>query len=77
MPVYTIRNNETLEEFEVNMKFTELEDYLAKNSHLQQIFRKFPGVADSVRIGVRKTDSSFKDVLSKAKNAHWKSTIEY
>lgn len=77
MPVYSIRNNQTQEEFEVTMKYSELTEYLSTNSHLQQIFTKFPGVVDPVRVGVRKTDNSFRDVLSKAKTAHKHSSIDY
>ena len=76
MPVYSIRDNETQAEFEVVMKYSELTEYLDHNPKFQQIFTKFPGVVDSVRIGVKKTDSSFKDVLSKAKSAHIHSNID-
>lgn len=77
MPVYSIRNNETDDLFEVTMKYSELTEYLDQNPHLQQVFTKFPGVVDPVRIGMRKTDSSFRDVLSKAKSAHKHSTIDF
>lgn len=76
MPVYSIRNNQTQEEFEVTMKYSELAEYLQQNPDFQQIFTKFPGVVDPVRVGVRKTDNSFRDVLSKAKTAHKHSTID-
>lgn len=76
MPVYSIRNNETLVEFEVALKYSELTGYLQENPHFQQIFTRFPGVVDPVRVGIRKTDSSFRDVLSKAKSAHKHSTID-
>lgn len=76
MPVYSIRNNQTQEEFEVTMKYSELTEYLEENTHFQQIFTKFPGVVDPVRVGIRKTDNSFRDVLSKAKSAHKHSTID-
>lgn len=76
MPVYSIQNIETLDEFEVSMKYSELNGYLEQNINLKQIFTKFPGVVDSARIGVKKTDSSFRDVLSKAKSAHKHSTID-
>lgn len=76
MPVYSIRDNDTLDEFEVTMKYSELTEYLASNPNFQQIFTKFPGVVDPVRVGIRKTDNSFRDVLSKAKSAHKHSTID-
>lgn len=77
MPIYSIRDNDTNEEFEVNMKYSELTEYLTDNPNFQQIFTKFPGVVDPVRIGMRKTDNSFRDVLSKAKSAHKHSTIDF
>ena len=67
MPIYSIRDNTTNEEFEVTMKFSELENYLKDNPHLQQIFNRFPGLGDSVRLGIRKPDDGFRDVLRKAK----------
>jgi len=76
MPNYSFRNEETNEEFEDSMKISELETYLKQNPHIKQIFKKFPGIVDSVRIGVRKPDRSFNDVLIKAKNAHKYSTID-
>ncbi len=76
MPVYSIQNTETLDEFEVSMKYSELTEYLGQNPQLKQIFTRFPGVVDPTRIGVRKTDNSFRDVLSKAKSAHLHSTID-
>lgn len=77
MPIYSIRNNQTQEEFDVTMKYSELTEYLTNNPHVQQIFTKFPGLVDPVSVGARKTDSSFRDVLSKAKSAHKHSNIDY
>lgn len=67
MPIYSMRNNQTQEEFEVNMKYSELSEYLKSNPHIQQIFTKFPGMVDPVRVGIRKPDDGFRDVLKKAK----------
>jgi len=76
MPNYSFRNNDTGEEFNDTMKISELEIFLKENPNIQQIFKRFPGVVDPVRIGVRKTDRSFNDVLHKAKDAHKHSTID-
>jgi hypothetical protein len=67
MPIYSMRNNETQEEFEVTLKYSELEQYLKDNPNIQQIFNRFPGTGDSVRLGIRKPDDNFRDVLKKAK----------
>lgn len=76
MPIYSMRNTETNEEFEINLSMADREQYLKDNSHIIQIFKKFPGVVDSVRIGIRKPDREFDAVLQKAKNSHGRSTIE-
>jgi hypothetical protein len=67
MPTYSFRNNDTDEEFDLAMSNSERELYLKDNPNIIQIFKKFPGVVDSVRIGVRKPDDGFRDVLKKAK----------
>jgi hypothetical protein len=74
MPVYSFRNTETKEEFDATMKYSEFEEYLKNNSHIVQIFTRFPGTVDSVRIGIRKPDDNFRDVLKKAK-VHKHNTI--
>lgn len=75
MPTYSFRNNDTNDEFEKSMSNSERELFLASNPNIVQIFKKFPGVVDSVRVGVRRPDDNFRDVLKKAKNAHKYNTI--
>lgn len=75
MPVYSMRNTDTGEEFEINIPYIELEDYLKDNTNVKQIFNKFPGYGDPVRLGVRKHDSGFNEVLQKAKENHKYSTV--
>jgi hypothetical protein len=75
MPIYSIRDNTTNEEFEVNMKFSEMENYLKDNPHLQQIFNRFPSLGDSVRLGIRKPDDGFRDVLRNVRHHHKKDNI--
>jgi hypothetical protein len=75
MPIYSIMDNTTDEVFEVNMKFTELEHYLKDNPNLKQVFNKFPAVGDSVRLGLRKPDDGFRDVLQNVKHHHKKDSI--
>jgi hypothetical protein len=67
MPTYSFRDTSTNEEFDQFMSNSDRELYLKENPNIIQIFRKFPGVVDSVRIGVRKPDDNFRDVLRKAK----------
>lgn len=75
MPTYSFRNNDTNDEFEKTMSNSERELFLVANPSIVQIFKKFPGVVDSVRVGVRRPDDNFRDVLKKAKNAHKYNTI--
>ncbi len=75
MPLYSMRNNTTQEEFEVSLKYSELEQYLIDNTDIQQIFNKFPGFGDSIRLGVRKPDDGFRDVLKHIGGIHKKNDI--
>jgi hypothetical protein len=70
-----MRNNETQEEFEVTLKYSELEQYLKDNINIQQIFNKFPGFGDPVRLGIRKPDDGFRDVLKNVRHHHKKDSI--
>lgn len=74
MPTYTFRNEETQEEFTTIMTIAEREEFLQNNPNIKQCLAT-PGFADPVRLGVRKIDNSFNDVLIKAKSAHKYSTI--
>lgn len=75
MPIYSVLNTETNESFEVNMKFSDFEEYLEKNKNLKQIFTKFPSIGDSIRMGVRKPDDGFRDVLKNVQHHHKKNSI--
>lgn len=75
MPTYTFRNKETSEESTQILSLAEREKFLEENPDYIQVP---PVVAfgDSVRMGIRRIDDNFNDVLKKAKSAHYKSTIE-
>lgn len=75
MPIYSMRNGDTQEEFEVVLKYSELADYLKDNPNITQIFNKFPGFGDSVRLGIRKPDDGFRDVLRNVRHHHKKDSI--
>ncbi len=75
MPIYSAMNRDTDEVFEVNMKFTEFEQYLNDNTNITQVFTKFPALGDSVRLGMRKPDDGFRDVLRNVKHHHKKDSI--
>jgi hypothetical protein len=75
MPIYSIMNTETEEVFEVNIKFAELETYLIDNKNHKQVFTKFPGYGDPVRLGIKKPDEGFKDVLRTVSSHHKRNII--
>ncbi len=74
MPTYTFTNTETQEVFTEIMSISDRDKFLENNPHIKQNLAT-PGFADPVRLGVRKIDRSFNDVLLKAKNAHLHSTV--
>jgi hypothetical protein len=75
MPLYSIKNVETDEIFEINIPYSGLEQYFSDNPTHKQIFNKFPNMGDPLRLGRVKVDDGFKDVLNKAKKAHIHSTV--
>lgn len=75
MPSYTFENTETSEIFEEQMSNAQREEFLEENPHIKQIFLKFPGVVDPGRLGLRKPDANFRDVLKNVKSHHKKNNI--
>lgn len=67
MPTYIFKNTETGEIFEKVLKMSELDDYKTKHPTHQRHYDSdnIPAMADPVRVGVRKPDSGFKEVLQK------------
>lgn len=70
MPTYNFRNINTGEEFEVSMKIADLDAYKEANPELQQFLTGAPALGDSVRLGLRKPDEGFRDVLRNVKDHH-------
>lgn len=75
MPTYTFKHKETEEEFTTICSMTERETFLHENPDYIQVP---PVVAfgDSVRLGIRRIDSGFNDVLKEIKKNHYKNTIQ-
>lgn len=74
MPTYSFYDKKTKKEFDITMSMSDLDNYKIQNPHLEQVLKPIP-LADPTRLGVKKPDSGFRDVLKKAKNAHRGSTI--
>jgi hypothetical protein len=70
LPTYTFLDINTNELIEESMKISELDEFKLKNPHLQQRIVRPPSIGDSVRLGLRKPDASFRDVLKNVKHHH-------
>jgi hypothetical protein len=65
MPLYEFRYKDTGEVFEKMMSFSSKEEYLTQNPNVESVITSAPPTIDSVRLGVRKTDQGFKEVLQR------------
>lgn len=74
MPTYTFRNVTTGEVFDKLMSWDDRQVYLEQNPSLEVIMGA-PAMGDSVRLGIRKNDDGFREVLSKISNANYKSNL--
>lgn len=70
MPTYLFLNTETNEEFEEFMSISERDPYLEANKHIVQLVNGAPAIGDVVRLGLKKPDSAFRDILKNAKKEH-------
>lgn len=64
MPTYDFRDTNTGEVFTRIMKIADRDQYLIENPHIEAVLSA-PNLIDPVRLGVRKTDNGFKEVLQK------------
>jgi hypothetical protein len=65
MPTYNFQNKTTNEIVEKTMRMSEREEWLKDNPEWQQIHLEAPCMGDSVRLGIKKNDQGFKEVLNK------------
>lgn len=75
MPTYTFKNTKTGKVFEEFMSIAAREQYLADNPHITTIIETAPALGDPVRLGLKKPDDGFRDVLRKIKAKHKRSNI--
>ena len=75
MPTYTYRNINTGEVFDKMMKIADKEQFLLDNPDLESIIGA-PAMGDSVRLGIRRPDNGFREVLSKISDANYKSNLK-
>jgi len=64
MPLYDFRNKDTGEVFEKFMSISAKEEYLKDNPNIESMLG-MNALIDPVRLGVRKADNGFKEVLQR------------
>jgi len=67
MPTYTFRDKETNETFDVVMSMNDLDAYKKEYPNHERYFDEAPSIVSSTGV---KTDSGFKEVLTKISEAH-------
>jgi hypothetical protein len=74
VPNFNFLNTKTDEEFTDFMSNSEREQFLSDNPHIQQI-PSLTSIVDMTRIGMKKPDAAFRDILKDTKKRHVRSTI--
>lgn len=70
MPTYTFKNKKTGKQWDDIMSISDKEAYLEANPHIQQLIVKPLSMGDPVRVGRKKPDDGFRDVLREIKKKH-------
>ena len=65
MPTYEFIDTKTGDVFEKSMKMAEYDQFMEQNPHIQRHFSEPSMLGDPIRLGVKKIDSGFKEVLQK------------
>jgi hypothetical protein len=73
MPVYTFKDVNG--EWTTSMTIEEMEEMLEKNPHIQWVPNGSYPTLDSVRLGIRKPDEGFRDLLRTVKKGSPRSTV--
>jgi hypothetical protein len=68
MPIYSFRDKDTDELIELTLRIADYDSFLASNPNLESFINHVPGIVSGT--GSIKTDSGFKEVLSKVAEAH-------
>jgi len=67
MPKYTFKDNETQEIYDVVMSMSDLDEYKKQHPNHERYFDEAPGIVSGTGV---KSDSGFKEVLTKISEAH-------
>jgi hypothetical protein len=65
MPLYEFRNRETNEVIEKFMSMSSREEYLKENPEMEVVISGGSAFIDPVRMGIRRPDQGFKEVLQR------------
>jgi len=75
LPSYTFKNIETNETFDSIMSMAERETFLTENPNVIQLIGRPPSIGDPIRLGLKKPDDGFRDVLKNVQHHHKKDNI--
>lgn len=75
MPYYTFKDNETQEEFTVDMKISERDEFLEQNPHMEQLIVSAPAYLGDT-YSHNKVPKDFRNYLKRMKRANRKSNID-
>ncbi len=75
MPTYDFLNKETGEVVEMRLSVADREQFLKENPQFEPYIERAPDLGDSVRLGIRRTDDGFREVLSKIARNNYKSNL--
>jgi len=75
--IYTFLNTETQKIEEHSMRMSEYDEFKDKNPQLERYHEpgRSAAMGDSVRLGIRRPDNGFREVLSKISDANYKSNL--
>jgi hypothetical protein len=65
MPLYEFKNKETGELIEKFMSFSSREEYLEQNPNMEVVISGGNPLIDPVRLGIKRPDAGFKEVLQR------------
>lgn len=68
MPIYKFRDRSTNELVDITLRITDYDSYISSNPNMERYIDSVPGIIGGV--GSIKTDSGFKEVISKVAEAH-------
>ena len=75
MPIYQYKNEETGEVTDKFMSISDMEQFEIDNPHMKKIIQPV-AFGDAMRLGVRKTDDNFNDILKTIKKRSPGSTVK-